>query len=121
MTEMRQVFLGCLAAPLVLLVSVPAFAETAIGTACRSYAAAVADDYMSDRLVRLGGSEEAGRGFIIAHVGGRKYLMPRAVPGEGPIVRESIGTTAREWADVYREERRRCLRHGHLGAFLANN
>jgi hypothetical protein len=118
---MRKVFLAGLAAPIVFFLTVPAMAETALGIACREYATAVADDYMSDQLVRLDGSEVASEGHVIVHSYGRKYLMPNRAAGEGPLVRKSIGTATREWGQVYTEERRRCLRKRMLGEFLAGN
>ena len=120
-THMRKVFLAGFAAPLAILLSTSAMADTAIGVACREYAAAVADEYMSDRLVRLNGSETAGEGFITVHSYGRKYLMPRHVPGQGAIVRNSILGDTREWGVVYTEERRRCLRTRLLGELDAGN
>ena len=118
---MRKVFLAGLAAPLAVFLSTTAMADTAIGVACREYAAAVADEYTADRLVRLNGSETASEGYITVHAYGRKYLMPRHVPGEGALVRNSIGTDTREWGLVYTEERRRRLRDRLLGELDAGN
>lgn len=105
-----------LVAPLAAVVlSTSAVADTAIGVACKAYAAAVADDYMSDQLVRLNGAETASNDRIIVHSYGRKYAMPRRVAGQGPLVLKSIGNTTREWGKVYAEERRRCLKQKTLG------
>lgn len=119
--SMGKVFLGCLAAPLAVLLSTSALAESALGAACREYAAAVADDYMSDEMVRLDGTEEAGEGSYTVHAYGRKYLMPHRKAGEGAIVRKSIGTTTRQWGLVYTEERRRCLANRELRDLYAGN
>ena len=118
---MGKVFLGCLAAPLAVLLSTSALAESALGVACREYAAAVADDYMSDEMVRLDGTEEAGEGSYTVHAYGRKYLMPHRKAGEGAIVRKSIGATTRQWRLVYTEERRRCLANRELRDLYAGN
>jgi hypothetical protein len=109
-------------APFVAVVlSTSAAADTAIGVACKQYAAAVADDYLSDQLVRLDGVETPGDDHIIVHSYGRKYAMPRRVAGQGAVVRKSIGNTTREWGKVYTEERRRCLKQRRLGEFLSLN
>ncbi|NMD09051.1 MAG: hypothetical protein GYA66_13855 [Phyllobacteriaceae bacterium] len=119
---MSRIFGALVVAPLAAVVlSSPVLAESAINTACKAYAAAVADDYMSDKLVRLDGTETPQEGHLIVHSYGRKYVMPNHVPGTGAVVRSSIGTTTREWGKIYSEERRRCLRDRHLGEFLANN
>lgn len=114
--------MALLAAPFAaVLLSSPVLAETAIGVACKQYAAAVADDYMSDELVRLNGTETAGDDHIIVHSYGRKYAVPRRVAGQGSVVRRAMGETAREWGRVFTEERRRCLRTKTLGDLLSSN
>ena len=119
---MRGFFLTLVAAPCaVVLISSSALAESAMSLACRAYAASIADDYMSDELVRLDGTETAGDDHFIVHSYGRKYAMPRRVAGQGNVVRRSIGTSTREWGKVYTEERRRCLRKKTLGDLLTEN
>lgn len=113
---MRKAVLAGFAASLCVFVSTPVFAETAIGLACRDYAAAVADKYMSDQVIRLDGNETASQGFVTVHSYGRKYQIPRKVSGNG-LQRASIGTVTREWGLVYTEERRRCLEDRLLGEF----
>jgi len=113
---MRKVFLAGVAATVSVIVSTPAFADSALGVACRQYAAAVADKYMSDQAVRLDGNKSAAQGFITVHAYGRKYQVPRQVAGNG-LQRTSIGTVTREWGLVYTEERNRCLEDRLLGDF----
>ncbi len=124
--SMRKFSMAVLAAPFAAVFTVAAlpsvaFADSAMVSACRAQAAAVADDYMSDEMMRLDGTESAGEGHIIVHSYGRKYLMANNVPGEGRLVRRSIGTTTQEWGKVYMEERRRCLRLARLSDFYSNN
>jgi hypothetical protein len=123
--SMRKFSKVMLAVPAVVLASIwlpaAATAESPINTACKAYATAVADDYMSDEMVRLEGSEDVSAGNLIVHAYGRKFVLANHVAGEGPVVRRSIGTITREWGQVYSEERRRCLRDRRLGEFLADN
>lgn len=117
---MSRIFGALVVAPLAAVVlSSPVLAESAINVACKQYAAAVADDYLSDELVRLDGTETPGDDHIIVHSYGRKYAMLRRVAGQGPVVRKSIGHTTREWGKIYTEERRRCLRQKTLGELSA--
>ncbi|MBL8789614.1 MAG: hypothetical protein JNM45_03895 [Rhizobiales bacterium] len=113
---MRKAVLAGVAATLTVFMSTPVLAETAIGTACRQYAAAVADKYMSEQVIRLDGSQSAAEGHVTVHAYGRKYQIPRKVAGNG-LQRASIGTVTREWGLVYTEERERCLEDRHLGEF----
>ncbi len=113
---MRKVLLAGVAASLSLFLTTPVFAETALGVACRQYAAAVADKYMSNQVVRLDGNEAASEGFVTVHSYGRKYKIPRTLSGNS-LQRASIGTVTREWGLVYTEERDRCLEDRYLGDF----
>lgn len=113
---MRKAVLAGVAASLSVFLSTPVFADTAIRIACREYAAAVADKYMSSEVVRLDGNEKAAQGFITVHSYGRKYQIPRQVAGKS-LQRSSISTVTREWGLVYTEERQRCLEDRLLGEF----
>ena len=114
---MRRIVLAGAAASMSIIVSVPAFADTALGVACRAYAASVADKYMAERVVRVEGNGQQRQGFITVHSYGRKYLVPRHTAGDGNLFPETIGTATREWGLIYTEERDRCLNDRLLGDF----
>lgn len=118
---MRGLFMAAVALPLALSFSTSLRAEQPIVTACKAYAAAVADDYMSDRLLRVDDAESAPRGYITTHVAGHKYVMPATNAGQNGIRLRAIGENTIEWGRVYSEERRRCLRQKLLGDLSYNN
>lgn len=118
---MRRIVLAGIAASLSIFVSAPAYADSALGVACRAYAAAVADRYMADRVIRVEGNGKPREGYITVHAYGRKYLMPRHTAGDGNLFPESVGTATREWGVVYTEERDRCLNDRLLGDLPVSN
>ncbi|MFO1033012.1 MAG: hypothetical protein U1E15_02595 [Hyphomicrobiales bacterium] len=88
----RKPFAALLSLSFVTFLSTPVLADTPLGIACRAYAAAVADDYMSDELVRIDDTVGAREGYLTAHVAGHKFLIPVNAPGEGGVQPRAIGT-----------------------------
>jgi hypothetical protein len=116
--SMRNIFVPVLALPLIVALSSAALAEAPMAVACKALAAAVADDYMSDQIERVSDSKPASEGYSVAHVFGRKYLISAS---HGVLRPRGIGAATREWGQVYREERRRCLRTRLLNDFTLGN
>jgi len=116
--SMRKFLVPALALPLTMIVSQVAIAEAPFSVACKAFAAAVADDYMSDRMERVDDAKGPSQGHMVAHVYGRKYLIPVRA---GTLYPQAIGARTIEWGKIYSEERRRCLRTRLLGDFTLEN
>jgi hypothetical protein len=93
---------------LILLV-VPAVADHG-DVACRSYAQAVADDYMGSSLERAEEGSRAGAGQVLVIAAGKKYYVPAAESG----VITSVGHKLIERKRVFWEEYDRCVRGGDI-------
>ncbi len=118
---MRMIFKLAIAAHFAVFAGTAAQAETVRSKACRVYAAVVADDYMSDQIVRISDGQGARQGFYVAHVYGRKYLVPVRNPKSADLKLRPIGERTVEWGHVFREEWRHCLRTKLLGDFAKSN
>jgi hypothetical protein len=117
---MRGFIFAAVVVPLVTSFANSALAEAPILVACKAFAAAVADDYMSDQMIRVEDAEAAPQGYMTAHVAGRKYLVPIGATGENGLKPRAVGIRQVEWGRIYTEERRRCLRQKSLGDFLGD-
>ena len=116
--SMRKFLVPVVALPLAVIMSQAAFAEAPISVACKAFAAAVADDYMSDRMERVDDADGPREGYMVAHVYGRKYLIP---VDTGTLRQQAIGARTIEWGKIYTEERKRCLRTRLLNDFTFGN
>jgi hypothetical protein len=116
--SMRNFLALMLALPLAAAAAPMAVAETPVSVACKALAAAVADDYMSDEMLRVDDADDAPANYMVAHVYGRKYLIP---VDSGTLKPRAIGTRSIEWGKIYSEERRRCLRTRLLNDFTLGN